>query len=64
MLYDNDESGVAHSNKRSEEYNFIQIFIPDDIAKDISDAAKDFIKDNGEDKGLAETKEILQWILN
>jgi hypothetical protein len=64
ILYDNDEAGIKHSNRRVEEYeNLIQIFIPEDIAKDISDTSKALIEEKGEEKGLEETKEILEWLL-
>ena len=64
ILYDNDEAGILHSDRRAEEYdNLIQIYIPEDIAKDVSDAAKLLIAQNGEEKGLAETKEIIEWLI-
>jgi hypothetical protein len=56
LLYDNDEAGIKHSNNISEKYeDLLQIFIPKDKGKDISD----FIFDHTENSVREWLKEIL-----
>lgn len=52
FLFDNDETGKKWGNANAEKYNVPAIYLPQDVAKDISDCVRDY--------GVPKTKTILK----
>lgn len=56
ILYDNDQAGMQASDKLSEKTGYLQVYLPKEFAKDISDCVKDH--------GVQFTQDIIDKLTN